>query len=179
MKKILIVFIFFIFTVSYSQETLNFKFTNLDQIEKKELKNVKTKTDEFNGATFISPKGFMNESYRIDPYLVYENEEVTFRIRFKYYGSYWVFHDKVLIKVCNEIRDFEVAPNREVAKGQISEISDIKLNLDDIEFLRKVANANYDVPIRYEGEKNSDQKLYSIERNYLKKILDFFDKFKK
>lgn len=179
MKKIFTILTLIVSLFIFGQESFKFPFTNINNLDKKDLKDVKLKVDEFKGTAFITPKGFMSETYRIEPYLSYKNDSVTFRIKFKYYSKSWLFHKKVMIKVNDEIKEFDVNPSEDVIKGGIQEISDIVLNIDDINFLRKVADSKKDIIIRYEGEKHEDQKLYSMERNYLKKIINFFDKYKK
>ena len=157
----------------------SFKFTDIDSLTKEDLKGLRVEKDDFRGLTFITPKGFVSENYKIEPYLSYKDKSVTFHIKFKYYGKSWVFHNNVLIKLNNEVYEFSVEPDEKITKSGVSEISDIVLNNNDIDFLRKVANEDKDVKIRFTGKEYSDQKLYSMERNYIRKIIEFFDKFKK
>ncbi|MFV0226552.1 hypothetical protein OBK05_02475 [Empedobacter falsenii] len=178
MRKILLIALFSLFSNSFCQ-VQKFDFENILNIDKKEFKGLRLENDNFKDVKFITPKGFMSESYKIEPYLSYENEQTEFRIKFKYYASSWLFHNKIIMKVGDETMDFPVNPIEKVIKGGISEISDISLNESEIDFLRKVSSSPKDVIIRFEGEEYADQKLYSQERNYLRKLIDFFDKFKK
>lgn len=178
MRKILLIALFSLLSQSFAQ-VQKFYFENISNIDKKEFKGLKLENDEIKDVKFITPKGFMSESFKIEPYLSYENNQTEFRIKFKYYASSWLFHNKIIMKVGDETMEFSVNPIEKVIKGGISEISDISLDENQINFLRKVSSSPKDVIIRFEGDEYTDQKLYSQERNYLKKIIDFFDKFKK
>lgn len=170
----------------YSVSKLNFPRTTFDFqdisiLNPKENKGYEFDFDKFKGRYFIYSKNAYRHDFILDPYISYKDGKATVFLTIRYYGNSWVFHDKVKFIINNEVIDFKVdKPDTKVlTAGKVKEYSDTRLNSDGIELLRKIANSENPIDIRFEGDKISDQVINKKVISHVKNILDFFDKFKK
>lgn len=160
----------------------SFDFQDISTLNPKENKEYEFDFDKFKGRYFVHPKNAWRTDFILDPYISYKNGKALIFLNIRYFGSNWVFHDKVKFIVNNNVIDFPISkPETKVlSAGKVKEYSSNLLSSEEIEILRQIANSEQDVDIRFESDtKASDNKINKKTRNHIKLLLDFFDKYKK
>lgn len=162
----------------YINELRNRKFIetkakSILSLSRMDLKGFKVKEDKFKKATFINPLGSMTTGK--DPLEIYividENNYLNKRLRIRYSGKDWVFMDRILLLINDEVYTYFLSekPDRDVSGGYVYETSDELLSGKLEEIIDKVINSDGSISIRFQGDNYTDEKLSSSNINRLKK----------
>ena len=156
------------------------KARSLSTLSTNDLKGFRVNEDKFQKSTFINPMGPMSGIK--DPLEIYlvidEYGYLAQRLRIRYYGSDWVFMEKVLFLVDDEVYEFYLKskPRRDVSGGRVYETSDELMTPELYEILLKILHSTGDVSVRFEGDSFHDMKVSSQNMKRLKKSDDLYQK---
>lgn len=150
----------------------------LSELSQDDLKGFKVKEDKFRKVTFIHHK-LEGRDY---PYLVITADNLlSMRIVMKYYGSNWIFFDKIIF-LCNdetfEIKDLDV--DRKIGgPDSVYETADFRVDNSLYTFFYKAFQSGKDIEYQLRGKYTSNGKLKSSEIKVFLSVFYLYSKLKK
>ena len=150
----------------------------LSELSQDDLKGFKVKEDKFRKVTFIHHK-LEGRDY---PYLVITADNLlSMRIVMKYYGSNWIFFDKIIF-LCNdetfEIKDLDV--DRKIGgTDSVYETADFRVDNSLYTFFYKAFQSGKDIEYQLRGKYTSNGKLKSSEIKVFLSVFYLYSKLKK
>ena len=150
----------------------------LSELSQDDLKGFKVKEDKFRKVTFIHHK-LEGRDY---PYLVITADNLlSMRIVMKYYGSNWIFFDKIIF-LCNnetfEIKDLDV--DRKIGgPDSVYETADFRVDKSLYTFFYKDFQSGKDIEYQLRGKYTSNGKLKSSEIKVFLSVFYLYSKLKK
>ena len=145
-------------------------------LSKDDLKGFRLSDDKFKEVTYIEPK-VMSSKY---PYIAIKKGNLNLRYVMEYYGSGWIFWDKVIFLYDGKRFEYSDSnTDRSVSSGAyVTERSDIKCSPEMIEALREIGNSEK-VEVRLSGKSVYDFELQKNSKEAIKKTIELYDKLKK
>lgn len=149
---------------------------DISKIDLKSKKEFKIREDKFQQVTFIKPKQSTNDFY---PYLVIDKGIMYMRLVTNYSGNGWIFMEKAIILIDGEKFTYNLGnTDREVnSGGSVSESSDVVVDVQTMDILRKIANSKDLVEIRLTGDKYRDRTFSKKEILKIQNALNLYDEF--
>lgn len=150
----------------------------LSELSQDDLKGFKVKEDKFRKLTFIHHK-LEGRDY---PYLVITGDNLlSMRIVMKYYGSNWIFFDKIIF-LCNdetfEVKDIDV--DRKIGgPDSVYETADFRVDNSLYTFFYKAFQSGKDIEYQLSGKYTSNGKLKSSEIKVFLSVFYLYSKLKK
>lgn len=146
------------------------------------LENMKTVTDDFDNITFYYDRQTYS-SYAGNKFFLYigkkGNSRPYLRFQMMYYGSDWVFWERLRINVDGKI--YEINPGYlEVERDNYTSVwewYDTSPSEDQLDMLRDIAKSEKTV-LRYEGDYRADRTLTSAQKQAIRNVLDAFEALK-
>lgn len=156
------------------------KSKGLGSLSRMDLKGFKVKEDKFQKVTFITPLGSMTTGK--DPLEIYlvidDNDIVDKRLKIRYSGKDWVFMDKILFLINDDVFTYNLneKTDRDVSGGYVYEYSDELITEDLQEIINKVIDSDGEISIRFQGDNYYDQRISKSNILRLKKSVTLFQK---
>ena len=149
---------------------------SISELSKDDLKGFRVSDDKFKEITYIEPK-VMSSKY---PYIAIKKGTLSLRYVMEYYGSGWIFWDKVIFLYNGKRFEYSDSnTDRSVSSGaNVIERSDIKCSPEMIEALREIGNSEK-VEVRLSGKSVYDFELQKNSKEAIKKTIELYDKLKK
>lgn len=150
----------------------------LSELSQDDLKGFKVKEDKFRKVTFIHHK-LEGRDY---PYLVITADNLlSMRIVMKYYGSNWIFFDKIIF-LCNdetfEVKDLDV--DRKIGgSNSVYETADFRVDNSLYTFFYKAFESGKDIEYQLSGKYTSNGKLKPSEIKVFLSVFYLYSKLKK
>ena len=150
----------------------------LSELSQDDLKGFKVKEDKFRKVTFIHHK-LEGRDY---PYLAITADNLlSMRIVMKYYGSNWIFFDKIIF-LCNdetfEVKDLDV--DRKIGgPDSVYETADFRVDNSLYTFFYKAFQSGKDIEYQLSGKYTSNGKLKSSEIKVFLSVFYLYSKLKK
>lgn len=150
----------------------------ISELSQEDLKGFKVKEDKFRKVTFIHHK-LEGRNY---PYLAISADNLlSMRIVMNYYGSNWIFFDKIIF-LCNdetfEVKDLDV--DRKIrGTNSVYETADFRVDNSLYSFFYKAFESGKDIEYQLSGKYSSDGKLKSSEIKVLLSVFYLYRKLKK
>ncbi len=151
-----------------------FKKVNFDSIPKEKFKNFRTSYDKFKKSGFVSHK---KNKELFEVYLNINKEASHIRIKSRYFGSSWLFVEKIIFLIDGEQMELEfLYPETEVVRGSgvnVEEITDQAVLKDSQKLLDAIYKSKNDIEIRFDGTKGVRD--YVIKQKDLAPIRETID----
>lgn len=171
--------------INVSQQLVDAKKTgvrakSISDLSKADLKGFVVDEDKFKHTTFITNRWGMNNP-AVLPYIAINEGNVYLRIKTQYYGSNWIFMDRVQFIIDGKDYSYQISePDRNVISA-----SDLKESSDDIatdkqiEILNAIVGSKSNVSVRLSGQRYRDTNIDSGTKKKIKETLDLYEKLKK
>lgn len=158
----------------------DFKKIDFESIPKDKFKNYRVSYDKFKRSGFVTHKKYKEKFY---VYLNLNKETSHMRISSRYYGTNWLFVEKIILIIdgINYELDFS-APDRNVVSGStmvnVKEITDQAVMKKQLKVLNAIYNSKSEIDIRFKGSKGVyDTKLSLKEIESIKETIDLYNSF--
>jgi tetratricopeptide (TPR) repeat protein len=153
---------------------------------KEALTNLKSEYDEVQGITWYYHKNeypIIREFPVITGLYLYIGKEDKYDytipfIRFvtRYYGDSWVFYEKVIFRIDDEIYTFQVEPKRSNGNGKVWEWEDVAFDNQKYQLVKQIINSEDDVIMRFQGDEYyTDIRLTDSSKRELQEMLYAFE----
>lgn len=178
MKKLIVIIVLITSSLDVcSQTKTNFKNTDtlsidIEKLDRKFLKTVRIREDKLLGVKRIYPKLRVN----IYPYIfIYKNVAVL-KFEASYSGSSWIFMDKLLINLKDELLLFNLnGISRNIVSGGVNETSDMFVDQKLRLLLESIKLSETPVIGRFVGDKSRTFQMSNKAIKSIKDLLLFYN----
>lgn len=177
MKTTAILLLFTLF-IAQPQKHQN-KFVNpvilTSSIDESDLKGMQIRKDDFENSVTVTAKN-VGYSTKLVPYLKIDNNKLHLFLTTRHYSSSWVFMQTATLMINSETITYNVEKNTSIVSGgTVSETSNILIDEEIYQHLKKISSKKDKVKLRLSGEFKQDYTLQPAEVNQILKVLDKYE----